>query len=459
MASSAAIISPSSVDTTVDVVHVEACQHEGSVASASEVAEAVTLFLVNGDYKVVYGDVYIPREYVKLYGSDYLAAHVESIRLSDMSTQCPKVAQGLDLAACDLRVHAFVLCREGEMAEKSEEDDATTNSTQWMLPAAEFEGLWENLVYDEDMKSQVLAYTESALHFADLSVDPHVIGWNRVVLFHGPPGTGKTSLAKAAAHKLAIRLGDRFDQGMLIEINAHSLFSKWFSESGKLVMRMFDGIRELLEDGRVFVVVLIDEVESLTAARTSSMSGADPSDAIRVVNALLTQLDAIKRHPNVLVVATSNITGAIDLAFIDRADLKLHFGPPGLAARYRILASCVAELQRTGVVAGERKGPYGDGVVASSGAGGAGGSAELIHFRTLELSGFACNAGTRHSIALLDTARACEGLSGRTLRKLPFLAHAFYLKSRNVVSLMDFLDALCSAAQKELADRTHMEAK
>ena len=60
------------------------------------------------------------------------------------------------------------------------------------------------------------------------------------------------------------------------------------------------------------------QVESLTAARQSALSGSEPSDAIRVVNALLTQLDQIKRHSNVIILTTSNITGAIDLAFVDR---------------------------------------------------------------------------------------------------------------------------------------------
>ena len=59
----------------------------------------------------------------------------------------------------------------------------------------------------------------------------------------------------------------RFDYGHLIEINSHSLFSKWFSESGKLVQKMFEVIEDLVNDPRALVCVLIDEVESLAAAR------------------------------------------------------------------------------------------------------------------------------------------------------------------------------------------------
>ena len=59
----------------------------------------------------------------------------------------------------------------------------------------------------------------------------------------------------------------RYRCGQLVEVNAHSLFSKYFSESGKLVSRLFGKITELVEDEGSLVFVLIDEVESLTSAR------------------------------------------------------------------------------------------------------------------------------------------------------------------------------------------------
>lgn len=117
---------------------------------------------------------------------------------------------------------------------------------------------------------------------------------------HARPGTGKTSLSRALAQKLSIRLSSRYSHSRLLEINSHSLFSRWFSESGKLVQKLFASVNELCEEEDCFVVVLIgrlfwaylrsfsvlntlaDEVESLTAARTGALAGTEPSDALRV---------------------------------------------------------------------------------------------------------------------------------------------------------------------------------
>ena len=110
-------------------------------------------------------------------------------------------------------------------------------------------------------------------------------------------------------------------------------------------------VSELVEDQDGFVVILIDEVESLAKARSSAASGAEPSDSLRVVNALLTQLDRLKHKPNVLVMTTSNLSETIDPAFLDRADILQYIGPPAPPAIYAILRSCLMELERTGFAA------------------------------------------------------------------------------------------------------------
>lgn len=111
-------------------------------------------------------------------------------------------------------------------------------------------------------------------------------------------------------------------------------------------MKLFEEIKNLVQNQKALICILIDEVESLAHARKSCRNGTEPSDSIRVVNALLTQLDQIKRYPNVLILTTSNMTGAIDLAFIDRADIKQYLGFPSEIAIYQIYRSCLQELMR-----------------------------------------------------------------------------------------------------------------
>ncbi|XP_065672909.1 pachytene checkpoint protein 2 homolog isoform X2 [Hydra vulgaris] len=409
-----------------DIVHIEVCQNQKSVAWSADIKKHVFEFLTKIPLK--YGDTY-----TEFSGDDFLATNVEFISIFDVDGSSSTPIDKLKFQAA---IHVFQLHTEGAASEEIDEDELSAAS-HWILPATEFQGMWESLIFDVEVKQQLLNYASTTLLFSDRAVDSNIISWNRVILLHGPPGTGKTSLCKALAQKLAIRLSDRFRYGQLIEINSHSLFSKWFSESGKLVQKMFQRIQELIDDPESLVFVLIDEVESLTAARTAAMKGAEPSDAIRVVNALLTQIDNIRRFPNVMILTTSNITGAIDLAFVDRADIKQYIGPPSLHAIFTIYHSCITELKKKQLIA----------------------RANLPDLRTLKMMRFQENEANSISFRLLEVARKSIGLSGRTLRKLPFLAHALFLQSPGIVSQSQFISALSAAVDKQIDDRCKLSSE
>jgi glucose-6-phosphate isomerase len=379
-------------------------------------------------------------------------------------------------------IYVFQLDEDGGGEEMDGEDDIATYK-EWPLPNRDFHGQWEALVFDDDddddanddepfetiggtrdvsreagnrnasrnvskalpVKTRLTTYAGDALLFSRKRVDPNLIAWNRVVLLHGPPGTGKTTLCKALAQRLAIRHKGAYPHSTLVEVNAHSLFSRWFSESGKLVSRLFEKIGDLCDDESCLVFVLVDEVESLAAARAAAASGSEPSDAIRVVNALLTQIDALRHRPNVMVLTTSNITEAIDLAFVDRADIKAYVGPPGLRARYEILRGAVAELKRAGLVGADTPDEHLPGSFSRESATNA---------RALAAKGYNMRRPESSSTLLAAAALACEGLSGRALRKLPFLAFGAARRgSARAVGVQTFLVAMREAAETEFEDR------
>ncbi|KAH9963174.1 thyroid receptor-interacting protein 13 [Russula dissimulans] len=345
-----------------------------------------------------------------------LASSVEQITACESSS----AESYLPVARASLQIHVYQTIDgdiiEGLTAGPSDDGEQTTAASVCELPSMQLEGLWDSLIFPDDTKTKLLDYIYATVLFSDANVDFNIVSWNRVVLLHGPPGTGKTSLCRALAQKLSIRLSHRYPHSRLLEINSHSLFSRWFSESGKLVQKLFGIVMELVEDEDTFVVVLIDEVESLTAARAGAMAGTEPTDALRVVNALLTQLDKLRHKKNVLVVATSNLAKAIDPAFVDRADIVQYIDLPPPEAIYLILRSCLVELITKGVVA-----PVD---VASLN--------ELRAFQFFRYSTEIDETRQRTrkvALQLFRLAQKCKAqkMSGRSLRRLPVLAHARYI--------------------------------
>ncbi|SCU88009.1 LAFA_0E10154g1_1 [Lachancea sp. 'fantastica'] len=312
--------------------------------------------------------------------------------------------------------------------------ETMTQTRVQLLPSSEFEGLWESLHFeDSKLKQNLLGYATISLklsHFSQRKLSDTLVSNNKLLLVHGPPGTGKTTVCKALCQKLAIRHSgvtqNIFEasesQAIFIELSCSRVFSRWFGESAKNLDRIFQDVENILmnrsnEDR--FVCLLIDEVETLASSRSSSMNKNETTDCVRVVNTLLTRLDGLKQYNNLLILATSNLVTALDPAFLDRADGVFYVGKPSEIGTSKILYSTIRELVKNRVV------------ISNLSDTAALNSAEEI----------------RSSIHQIARQCVTSGVSGRTLRKLPLICLSEHLSSLPV-PIRDFLLALALTVRR-----------
>jgi len=181
---------------------------------------------------------------------------------------------------------------------------------------------WDDVGGLENVKQHLIEAVEWPLKtpevFTKLGIRPP-----KGILLYGPPGCGKTLLARAVATE---------SEANFISIKGPEVFSKWVGESEK-------AIREIFRKARMAAptVVFLDEIDSITPRRGMGMSDSGVSE--RVISQLLTEMDGIVSLQDIVIIAATNRPDMVDSAVLrpGRFDRLIYVPEPDDKGRLQIL--------------------------------------------------------------------------------------------------------------------------
>ena len=158
------------------------------------------------------------------------------------------------------------------------------------------------------------------------------------ILLYGPPGCGKTLIAKAVANSLAAKVsevsGDKDAKSYFLNIKGPELLNKYVGETERQIRLVFQRAREKSEEGWP-VIVFFDEMDSMFRTRGSGISSDMEST---IVPQLLAEIDGVESLKNVIVIGASNREDLIDPAILrpGRLDVKIKIERPDSHAAAQI---------------------------------------------------------------------------------------------------------------------------
>ena len=226
--------------------------------------------------------------------------------------------------------------------------DHRTNLLLEKLPRPEVEDLlleevpdisYEDIGGLDEQIEQIADAVELPFLHADLFAE-HRLPAPKGILLYGPPGCGKTLIAKAVANSLARKVaaatGDEKGRSYFINIKGPELLNKYVGETERQIRMVFQRAREKSEEGWP-VIVFFDEMDSMFRTRGTGVSSDMEST---IVPQLLAEIDGVEGLRNVIVIGATNREDLIDPAILrpGRLDVKIKIERPNKEAASQIFA-------------------------------------------------------------------------------------------------------------------------
>ena len=231
--------------------------------------------------------------------------------------------------------------------------DHRTNLLLEKLPRPEVEDLlleevpdisYEDIGGLDDQIEQIADAVELPFLHADLFAE-HRLPAPKGILLYGPPGCGKTLIAKAVANSLARKVaaatGDEKGRSYFINIKGPELLNKYVGETERQIRMVFQRAREKSEEGWP-VIVFFDEMDSMFRTRGTGVSSDMEST---IVPQLLAEIDGVEGLRNVIVIGATNREDLIDPAILrpGRLDVKIKIERPNKEAAAQIFARYLSD--------------------------------------------------------------------------------------------------------------------